>query len=594
MKTIRWRIGAAYAALIGLSIVAVGAYFLYYLNRTHIDLLENELLAQARLAAAELEGEIQRSGGQPLDEAARKWSVALGKRVTLIAADGTVIGESEYDRASMENHSARPEVMQARFAGEGTAMRFSETLGEDMLYAAARAARGDEIIGYARLASRLDQIQAAQAHLTRGLAAATLAAGAAAMLLAMLIAGRLTRPVRLLAEAADRVGKGDLESHLIPVSDDEMGRLTIKFNEMTVRLHDQIQALDAEHSRSSAVLEVMTDGVLILDEQGRVQQINRAAEEMFELQAAEVIGRSLIEALRNHQIQELWQSSRVRGETGSIAVEIPGRGLYLNCIASPLGKGLPGSTLLLFQNLTRMRRLETVRQDFVSNISHELRTPLASLKALTETLQEGALDDPPAARGFLARMETEVDALTQMVEELLELTRIESGRTPLRLAPTQAERLLLAAVERLKVQAERAGLILEIDPEPNLPEVMVDARRMEQVLVNLLHNAIKFSPNGGTIRLSARRDGGWILIQVADPGIGIPADDLPRIFERFYKTDRARAGGGTGLGLAIARHLVEAHGGKIRVESKEGAGSTFSISLPIDAGPPAASFRNQL
>lgn len=593
MKTIRWRIGAAYAALIGLSIAAVGVYFLSQFNQAYIDLLENELLSQARLAAAGMEDEIFRSGGQPLDDAARRWSLALGKRVTLIAADGTVIGESEFDRASMENHGARPEVMQARFAGEGTAMRFSETLGEDMLYAAARADRDGEVIGYARLASRLDQIRAAQAHLARGLAAATLAAGAAAMLLAVLIAGRLTRPVRLLAEAADRVGKGDLESHLIPISDDEIGLLTMKFNEMTVRLHNQIQALDAEHSRSSAVLDVMTDGVLILDEHGRIQQMNRAAEQMFELQTAEVIGHSLIETLRNHQIQDLWQESRNRGETGSIAVEISGRGLYLNCIVSPLGKGLPGSMLLLVQNLSRMRRLETVRQDFVSNISHELRTPLASLKALTETLQEGALDDPPAARGFLARMETEVDALTQMVEELLELTRIESGRTPLKLASTQPERLLLAALERLKVQAERAGLAIEIDSEPNLPDVMVDARRLEQVLVNLLHNAIKFSPNGGTIRLTARRDGGWILIQVSDPGIGIPADDLPRIFERFYKTDRARAGGGTGLGLAIARHLVEAHGGKIRVESKEGAGSTFSISLPVEGEQPAASFRIQ-
>jgi two-component system phosphate regulon sensor histidine kinase PhoR len=331
----------------------------------------------------------------------------------------------------------------------------------------------------------------------------------------------------------------------------------------------------------AAVLEEMTDGVLIVAEDGRVQLVNSAIESMFEVRSAHVVGKSLIEALRNHQIQELIEACRRSGETVAGVVEITGRGLYLQCIAKPLGHPMPGSILLLFQNLTRMRRLETVRQDFVSNISHELRTPLASLKALTETLQDGALDDPPAARDFLARMETEVDALSQMVEELLELTRIESGRTPLKLAPTSAERLLRTAVERLSVQAERRGLQLELDCPDDLPLILADFHRLEQVVVNLLHNAIKFTPPGGRVTLSARLSGEEVRFDVADTGIGIQVEDLERIFERFFKSDRARTGGGVGLGLAIARHMVEAHGGRIWAESREGQGSTFSFTIPV-------------
>jgi two-component system phosphate regulon sensor histidine kinase PhoR len=254
--------------------------------------------------------------------------------------------------------------------------------------------------------------------------------------------------------------------------------------------------------------------------------------------------------------------------------------------------------MLLFQNLTQQRFLENVRRDFISNLSHELRTPLASLKALTETLQEGALEDPPAAQRFLQRMDAEVDALSQMVSELLELARIESGRVPLQMQPLSPGDVVSNAVERLSVQAERADLEIILDCPDDLPEIFADPPRLEQVLVNLLHNAIKFTPAGGKILLTTRvadasgmpppiypsetisRKSG-VLFSVQDTGVGIPSDDLPRIFERFYKADRARSSGGTGLGLAIARHSVEAHGGRIWAESVEGQGSTFYFYIPL-------------
>jgi two-component system phosphate regulon sensor histidine kinase PhoR len=243
--------------------------------------------------------------------------------------------------------------------------------------------------------------------------------------------------------------------------------------------------------------------------------------------------------------------------------------------------------LLIFQNITRQRFLETVRRDFVSNISHELRTPLASLKALTETLLDNAIDDPPAARRFLKRMDAEVDAVTQIVSELLQLSRIESGKVPFQIRPAKPDEIVDPAVERLLLQADRAELTINVDCPPGLPAVLADPARLEQVVVNLLHNAIKFTPSGGVINIKVEQqvndhpDEMQMLFSVSDTGIGIARDDLPRIFERFYKVDRARSTGGTGLGLAIARHTVEAHGGRIWVGSVAEQGSTFYFTIPI-------------
>jgi two-component system phosphate regulon sensor histidine kinase PhoR len=262
----------------------------------------------------------------------------------------------------------------------------------------------------------------------------------------------------------------------------------------------------------------------------------------------------------------------------SETVEVPTRHQYLQLIVAPDQQS--SGTLLLVQDLTRIRRLETVRRDFISNISHELRTPLASLKALTETLQDGALEDPPAARRFIDQIQTEVDALTQMATELLELSRIESGRLALDLQPVPPAELLTSASARMHLQAERAGLSLRVECADTLPKVKIDLQRLEQVLVNLIHNAVKYTKPGGEVVLFAEAGVGEVRFGVRDTGIGIPPEDIPRIFERFYRVDKSRAGSGTGLGLSIAKHIVEAHKGKIWAESVEGQGSTFYFTIP--------------
>lgn len=334
--------------------------------------------------------------------------------------------------------------------------------------------------------------------------------------------------------------------------------------------------LNAERARLATVLDQITDGVLIADSQGLIRFANPAAGKLF--QTSNPINRSIAEVVRNHQLVEAWRRCQQTRQMQSESVEVPTRHQFLQLVVIP-DKHTSGS-LLLVQDLTRLRRLETVRRDFISNLSHELRTPLASLKALAETLQEGALDDPPAARRFIDQIQIEVDALSQMVTELLELSHIESGRLSLDLQPVAACDLLNSASKRMQLQAGRAGLTLRVQCGDDLPKVRIDAQRMEQVLVNLIHNAVKFTRPGGEVVLVAGSDHGLVRFAVRDTGIGIPAEDVPRIFERFYRVDKSRTGSGTGLGLSIAKHIVEAHGGKIWMESIEGQGSTIFFSIP--------------
>ena len=357
----------------------------------------------------------------------------------------------------------------------------------------------------------------------------------------------------------------------------ELESLSSAVASLVTTFNTEHAAIEAERARLATVLDQMTDGVLIADSQGLIQFANPAAGRLF--QTSNPIHRSLTEVIRNHQLVEAWRRCQQTGQMQTESVEVPTRHQFLQLVVIPDTHA--SGSLLLVQDLTRLRRLETVRRDFVSNLSHELRTPLASLKALAETLHEGALEDPPAARQFIDQIQVEVDALTQMANELLELSKIESGRFTLDLAPVAACDLLDSASKRMQLQAERAGLRLRVECTADLPKVHIDSQRLEQVLVNLIHNAVKFTRAGGEVVLSADPDDNSVRFGVCDTGIGIPEDEVSRIFERFYRVDKSRTGSGTGLGLSIAKHIVEAHRGRIWAESREGQGSTFFFTIPL-------------
>lgn len=337
---------------------------------------------------------------------------------------------------------------------------------------------------------------------------------------------------------------------------------------------------EQERTQLAALVDALDDGVMILDRSERVLLASRAASDI--LGSTVTAGRGIAEVVREHEILEAVRAARTHG-TAERQVERTRPRRSVRVLARALADE---RVLLVLQDLSSIRRLERLRSDFVANVSHELRTPIASLKAMAETLEQGAIDDPVAARDFVSRMHHEIDGLAQLVAELLSLTRVESGQDPVDPRPVRCDEILPHAVARLRPLADRAGVALRLAPLPELPPVLADRERVGQVLSNLIHNAVKFTPPGGTVEVAARAERGEVVIGVSDSGVGIDTDDLERIFERFYKADRSRAGGGTGLGLAIAKHIVQAHGGRIWAESDGlGRGARLSFTLPVARVP---------
>jgi len=410
---------------------------------------------------------------------------------------------------------------------------------------------------------------------------AVLALGAVPALYA---AQRVTRPVRHFAQFARQISQGNLDQKAWVETSDEIGDLARDLNHMVAVLKATIEDLSAEHQRSVAILEAMADGIVITDGNGDIALINPAAERLLSTTASRAVGRSIIRVSRDHNLAQLARDCLLAPPSSPLIrpIEIGSPRRSIRAVATPVVREGRREALLVLQDVTELRRVDAVRREFIANISHELRTPIATIKAIVETLKEGALDDPLAARDFVDKMEVEVDGLAQMVGELLELLRIEAGQVPLRIEPLDVAPLAQKSAERLRAQADRAGVSLEVDISPDLPRALADGDRVGQVLINLIHNAIKFTPSGGAIRVNASLADGQVCLSVVDNGTGISPRDIPRVFERFYKADRSRSSGGTGLGLAVAKHIVQAHGGRIWVESEEGKGSKFTFTLPAE------------
>jgi two-component system phosphate regulon sensor histidine kinase PhoR len=582
-RSIRWRIAIAFVALIVICIAGLSTYLSHFFRESYQDSLRQQLTNQALLVGDSSASYFASGQNGDIDALAKRLGEQINARVTIIDKNGVVLGDSNENPATMENHANRPEVIQALAQGTGSSIRYSATLGYEMMYAAVAVTVNDEIVGVARVSLPLTEINQALGHINRTIIWGAVIAAAVAILLALQLSRIVTRPVKKLTQASKKMAEGELDQEIRVTSRDEVGELAKAFNRMAARLKEMVTLTTTERDRMAAILSNMGDGIFVVDGDSKVTMVNQAALRILQLAENEAQGRTFVEAVQDYELNSLLQRCLETREQQTGTVETSPRKQFLGVIVTPLKD--EGGCLLLIQDLTKLRWLETVRRDFVANISHELRTPTASIKALAETLQEGAIDDPYLAKDFLGKINAEVDRLTQMVQELGELSRIESGEALLQKKPFDMAETMEQATSRLKAQADRAGLSLNIAIPSPLPQALADRDKVEQVLVNLIHNAIKFTPPGGKIDISAKAEGNSILVSVADTGVGIPADDLPRIFERFYKVDRARTGSGIGLGLAIAKHIVEAHGGRIWAESIEGRGSTFYFTMPLAAQP---------
>ena len=582
-RSIQWRITVSFILVV---LIIMGILGVYLVNSTHnsqLDNLRSQLKNEARITAeASLPGFLSPDEPGNLDALAKKLGAEIEARVTIIALDGTVLGDSEEDPSAMENHANRPEIVDALTTGVGESTRYSTTLGQKMMYVAVPISYQDEILGVARVSLPLTAVENVVRQVTVSIIIAMAVATALVILAAWIIARITTRPIRKLTAASRRIASGELGQKITIEAKDEVGELAHAFNEMSAKLKELVEAISEDRTRLATILDNMTDGVIMTDAAGNISLANRAAEKLFNIKDAE--NKPLIEAVRNHEVDELLKLCLKTGKTQAVQYESGTSKRYLQAIAIPIVHDESRGALLLFQDLTELRNLQTTRRELIGNISHEFRTPLAGIKAMVETLRDGAIDDKKAARDFLARIDGEIERLTQLVAELTELSRIETGKAELKKEPVDLNQLVEEVIAHLSTQAERQKLSISQDFATDLPAVPVDKDRVRQVIANLVHNAIKFSHSGGRITITTRTLEGLAVVDIADTGIGIPKEDLTRVFERFYKGDKARAGEGTGMGLAIAKHVVEAHGGSIWVRSEEGKGSTFSFSLPLQAG----------
>lgn len=521
-----------------------------------------------------------------LDDIADTIGGDLDLRVTIIGRDGTVYGDSEIedvDLLNVENHLFRPEVQQALKSGNGESRRFSTTIKEEFLYIASVLNRDDNKI-IIRLSIPLSEIKYLLRNLRRTLGFSLLAAFILSVLVSYLASSFISRPIREISFSARKIARGSYDRKIALKSDDEIGDLASAFNYMSEQVKARIEEVSKSKSRLEAVFLSMFEGVMVVDGAGTIILMNQALKSFLKIEG-DPLGKSPIEAIRNLQIQEIVDAT-VNSDGGLISQEISAlfaEEKVLLVHATPIKKdGDTQGAVLVFHDVTKLRRLEKIRQDFVANVSHELRTPISSIKGYTETLLEGALDDKENAEDFLRIILADSNRLASLIDDLLNLSRIESGILVMEARSYKFLPIVEAVLGSLKRQIADKSIRVKIDIPEDLPDILVDETRIKQVLLNLIDNAVKYNRSNGEISISAQAMNDHIKVEIADTGIGIPAKDLPRLFERFYRVDKARSRelGGTGLGLSIVKHIIQSHNGEVSLRSVEDEGSTFSFTLP--------------
>jgi two-component system phosphate regulon sensor histidine kinase PhoR len=588
----RRRLGLAAQLLLLLAVVAalgsavMGVYVSRALEAQAVGRLEATLVTQARLLRDAFEPLLDAApGAAGMQDRAHRHAALLGARLTVVGADGRVLAESDRDAVEeMENHAGRPEVRGALAGRVGRDIRRSATVGRELLYVAVPLERPGRPAAALRLALPTDDVDRARALVRRTVAGGALLAVAVATALGVFVSRRVTRPVGAMHAAAQRIATGDFASPVPVAGADEIAALGDALNRLVAALRERIERLRGEQAKVRTILDGMVEGVVAVDARGRVLLLNPAGHRMLAVDEAPAEGRPLLELVRQKALLELVEEVRAAGEPVGRELDLgPPVSRTVAARAAPLAlPPAPPGVLVVLHDVTELRRLERVRREFVANVSHELRTPLTCIRGSLETLLDGAVEDPAHARRFLAIADTHAARLGRLVDELLQLADIESGRLALAPAPLALEDAVATAAAVFERAATQKGQTLRWTVPPGTV-VRADRDRLVQILVNLVDNAVKFTPEGGHVRIEAERlADGHVAVRVRDTGVGIPSTDLPRITERFYRVDRARSRelGGTGLGLAIVKHLVQAHGGELRLESTLGLGTTVGFTVP--------------
>ena len=590
MLRLRGRIAATAVAASAAALLTVLVLVGPGLRRRALEHSRETLLAEARLMARVVALPLATGVGSEtldglVDEAARD----VRARVTILAPDGRVLADSALsgrELAAVENHAGRPEVQQALASGAGSSLRRSATVRDDLLYTAVSIVQMGRIVGVARVALPLTGVDEQVRELRTAVGLALLLAFAITAALSAAFSSSLLGPLSEIMGAAREYASGNLAIRIRPGREDELGELARILNQSVSLLQERLTENARDRARTEAMLKAMEDGLLAVDNRGVVLLANDALRRSLELQ--DPVGRHHVEVLRQREVGEVVQQVLKTGERSAVEVEIHHlrRVFALTGVPFPAEQGTPPGALLSFHDVTERRRLERVRRDFVANASHELRTPLTSIRGFVEALEDGAVAQPATAERFLGKIRTHADRMAALVEDLLELSRIESGERAPGWEEVSPAELAQEVVASFSSQAERKQVSLTRRDEA-APVVVSDSDRLRRILENLVDNAVKYTPAGGSVEVVTRpgRDASAIL-EVRDDGPGIAPEHLPRLFERFYRVDKARSRelGGTGLGLAIVKHLAEGMGASVTVASELGRGTCFRVAVP-----PAAS-----
>jgi len=592
--TFQTKIFSAATATALIALVVAGVLFATTTARRNNQRIEETLVAEAGLAADLISrGSLAPPASTELndliaefDPEADRIGRLLDSRVTFIARDGRVVGDSAEPLAAvatMENHGSRPEVIEARQKGIGMARRHSDTINVDMLYVAVPVTH--PVIAFVRVALPLSDIR-------QQLESTVLAAGAAlgiallsAIAIGWLFSSRIGHRVRAIAAVATRYRAGDLSPARLDFGEDELGAVARALDNSVQVVGRQLAEQARDRSRMEAILGGMVEGVIVVDAQGRLQLANDAARKMLKLDDGLTLGRHYVESIRHPAIAEL-VAAALAGKTPESLQMSPPRDPSRTIVAraAAAAGGSEHGAVVVLHDITDLRRADQIRRDFVANVSHELRTPLTAIRGYVEALSEGDAS-PDDSRRFLDIIERHTDRMERLVKDLLRLARLDAGQETLDIASCDTRNLVQAVVTDLSSALEQRHQRVEISIGAGAESVRADPAKLHDALRNLIANAITYAPERTTIHVDASRSNSSVTLSVSDQGPGIPADDLSRVFERFYRVDKSRARdpGGTGLGLAIVKHLIELHSGEVAAQNRPGGGAIVSVTLPNES-----------
>ncbi len=587
-RRLLWYLFPSYLIITIIALIAATIYAYHLLSKNYIEVISKDLESSAQIVETQVRENIVNSEYYVIDSLFNRLRDKTETRFTLILPDGKVVADSEKDPSQMDNHHNRPEIIQALEGDIGTSIRYSQTLDAELIYVAIPIYNRDEIECILRSSVPLILIEQTLTQFQAKFIIAGLIISLIIGLLSLYLSRRISKPLEDMQFGVEKFAKGELSYRIKEPSSSEMGKLTSSLNQMASQLDDKIKTIVEQKNEQEAVLESMVEGVIAVDNDGKIINLNKAAANLFHIDAASSIGKHIYEIINFKNLVKLIKQTLNEKNTDEHEIILQEKQpLYLQVNGAVLKnaqKNVIGAVIVL-NNVTRLRRLEKVRRDFVANVSHEIRTPLTTIKGFAETLLDGAAKDPKNVRGFLKIISKQSDRLNAIIEDLLILARLEQEdeRAQIDFDRISLKKVLKSAIKVCTPAANKKDIDLILETQNNLsPKINPDL--LEQAFVNLVDNAIKYTDKKGEVLIQAKLLSNEIEVSVKDSGSGIPKQHLPRIFERFYRVDKARSReqGGTGLGLSIVKHITQVHGGRVKVESEIGKGSTFLLYIPYN------------